>query len=349
MLEDYLAEVRKVEFAIVLYAGFFILSNFAGVSMLGDIAWAPYVESTSNSNPPSGATWVEGNSIHWADGSTEYYTSHDLGTVGDWRMNEGSGSTVSDRSGSSNSGSLVNGPTWTSGRYGQGLDFDGTDDYVEISDAGSLDITEQITITAWVKPDNCGERGTILTKNTAYYMQVNSDCTVATYTYYESGGSRTSSSYTYSNTALPTNEWSHIAFVEEPDGTRNIYINGELDKTASMEASIWDSTNPVRIGAQGSSTRRFDGTIDEVRLYNSDLSSRYIKELASGEGGAVTGPQGSLWFDGGSLHYIDQNGFERVVRGVDTGNNPGGSTGDTWIENGNIHYIDQNGNERRVG
>lgn len=342
-------EGRKTESLIILYVGFFVVSNLAGLSFLSDAAWAPYVNTQSNSEATAGAIWVEGESFRWADGSTEYYTEHDLGTVGDWRLNEGSGSTASDVSGSSNDGSLINDPTWVSGRYGQALDFDGTDDYVEVSDSASLDITEQITMSAWVNPDNCDDRGTVATKNGAYYMQVHSDCTVAVYTYYDNSGSKGSSSYTYSNSQIPTGSWTHIAFVEEADGTRNIYINGELDKTASMESTIWESNDPLRIGAQGSSNRRFDGTIDEVRIYNSALSSKYIKEIANGEGGKLTTSPGHLWIDGGNLHIIDQNNYQRVIRGDDTGNNPSGaSPGNIWIEGGNFHYIGTNGNERSV-
>lgn len=75
MLKEYLERAQKLEFAILLYVGFFLVSNFAGVSFFSEIGWAPY--TTSNSNAPQGAMWVEDDSIHWADGSTEYYIHSD--------------------------------------------------------------------------------------------------------------------------------------------------------------------------------------------------------------------------------------------------------------------------------
>lgn len=61
------------ESALVLYLAFFITVNFAGVSVLSPSAWAPY--SLQNTNAPQGSLWVEGDSVHWATGSMEYYFS----------------------------------------------------------------------------------------------------------------------------------------------------------------------------------------------------------------------------------------------------------------------------------
>ncbi|MCD5401962.1 DUF2341 domain-containing protein [candidate division NPL-UPA2 bacterium] len=58
-----------------------------------------------------------------------------------------------DTSDRGNHGTLANDPTWTpSGKFGYALDFDGTNDYVSVPDDASLDITDQITMEAWVKP-----------------------------------------------------------------------------------------------------------------------------------------------------------------------------------------------------
>src|SRR3989344_3676813 len=55
------------------------------------------------------------------------------GLVGYWTFDEGTGATASDSSGNNNTGTLTNGPTWTTGKIGQALSFDGVDDYVNIS------------------------------------------------------------------------------------------------------------------------------------------------------------------------------------------------------------------------
>ena len=65
------------------------------------------------------------------------------GLVGYWLFNEGSGTTVQDSSGNSNTGTLVNGPIWVTGRYGPGLNFDGVNDYVDVGSGFSLDNLKQ--------------------------------------------------------------------------------------------------------------------------------------------------------------------------------------------------------------
>ncbi|MCK4342415.1 MAG: LamG domain-containing protein [Phycisphaerae bacterium] len=71
--------------------------------------------------------------------------------VGYWTYDEGGGGTVHDYSGYGNNGTL-SGANWVSGVLGTALSFDGVDDYVEVADSASLDLTSAFTIEAWVKP-----------------------------------------------------------------------------------------------------------------------------------------------------------------------------------------------------
>ena len=77
------------------------------------------------------------------------------GPVAEWRLEEGIGTLAHDTSGQSNVGSLLpspNGPAWVNGKWGKGLQFDGLDDYVDVGNPPSLDITgNQVTVEAWVK------------------------------------------------------------------------------------------------------------------------------------------------------------------------------------------------------
>ena len=74
------------------------------------------------------------------------------GLVGWWSFDEGSGTIAYDRSGNNNNGTLINGPTWTQGKVGGALSFDGVDDYVVVPHNSTLNITSSITIMAWIKP-----------------------------------------------------------------------------------------------------------------------------------------------------------------------------------------------------
>jgi len=68
------------------------------------------------------------------------------GLVGHWTFNEGAGTTASDSSGNNNTGTLINGPIWTTGKIGQALDFDGVNDYVDLGGgAGTIERIGSLT------------------------------------------------------------------------------------------------------------------------------------------------------------------------------------------------------------
>src|SRR4029079_8408685 len=54
----------------------------------------------------------------------------DTSLVAAYNLYRGSGFTLTDQSGNSHSGTLVNGPAWSGGKYGGGLALDGVNDYV---------------------------------------------------------------------------------------------------------------------------------------------------------------------------------------------------------------------------
>lgn len=74
------------------------------------------------------------------------------GMVGYWKFNEGSGATAGDSSGQGNN-ETINGASWVNGKYGNGLDFDGNNDYLQKSTASFCNDT-QGTLMAWVKFGN---------------------------------------------------------------------------------------------------------------------------------------------------------------------------------------------------
>ena len=61
-----------------------------------------------------------------------------------------SGTTWTDLSGNGNTGTLTNGPTFSAGNMG-GIVFDGVDDYVTVANASSLNPSNGISVSVWVK------------------------------------------------------------------------------------------------------------------------------------------------------------------------------------------------------
>jgi arabinan endo-1,5-alpha-L-arabinosidase len=170
-------------------------------------------------------------------------------------------------------------PSLANGIRGNSFDF--SNDGITVSDSESLRMNNEITISAWVNPNSCNDHGTVATKQGSYYFQVHSDCTIASYTYH-GDSSRSNSDYTYSNTSIPTNEWSHIAFVEN-NGVRRLYYNGKLVREDNMEVGIWQDNQDLGIGQEIRDSRPFSGLIDEVRIYDSALDKKIINKLSSSD------------------------------------------------------------------
>ena len=79
------------------------------------------------------------------------------GLVGCWLFNEGGGNIVYDLSGHGNHGTLGGGtagycPAWTIGKFGSALNFDGSDDYVDVGTDESLDVAGgDFTVAVWAR------------------------------------------------------------------------------------------------------------------------------------------------------------------------------------------------------
>src|SRR5436190_2728831 len=71
--------------------------------------------------------------------------------VGQWALDEGSGTTAGDSSGKGNTGTLLNGAAWTSGKTGTAVPLDGVDDSIRVPSSTSLNsTTNQLTVAAWI-------------------------------------------------------------------------------------------------------------------------------------------------------------------------------------------------------
>lgn len=174
----------------------------------------------------------------------------------------------------------IEGPSWTpEGKYGAALEFDGIDDLVTIPDHPDLDLTDEFTIEAWVRPyESTWWISTVLNKGGAgsgapgYALYASYSGEPAGRTREASGGSMVSGF-----PELPEEAWSHLAFTSDGTDLR-LYVDGELRATSPAKAAE-ATTLPLKIG-QGTYAglnASFGGLIDEVRLYDEPLSEAEIK------------------------------------------------------------------------
>jgi hypothetical protein len=199
-------------------------------------------------------------------------------------FNENAGATAYDVSGNGNHGALKNGAAWSaSGKYGGAILFDGTNDLVNIADANSLDLTNGMTLEAWVKPSNVTGYKTVLckengTSNLAYAISANDNNSTTAYqrpnTRIRIGSTTTTSTGT---TKLPLNTWTHIASTY--DGTTlRFFINGTQVSATAVTGNMVSTTNMLRIGGSPAlGGQYFAGLIDEVKIYNRALTQVEIQ------------------------------------------------------------------------
>ena len=217
------------------------------------------------------------------------------GLVGHWKFDEGTGTTASDSSGNGNTGTLTNGPTWTTdSKVGSGaLEFDGVNDYVTMGAPSSLNITGAVTVSAWINPLSSGLNRNVLTKGSgagsgsggSQYDLV--DLGSNRFRFLVSNGTASISSLTGSGGA-PNNKWTHLVGVYDGVDTTQFYLNGVQVGTNTLVGfgGVLNSKGNFAIGGSGGANV-FNGSIDDVRVYNRKLSASEIQELYVLGGGTL--------------------------------------------------------------
>ncbi|MHA1233281.1 MAG: LamG domain-containing protein [Candidatus Helarchaeota archaeon] len=205
------------------------------------------------------------------------------GLVGYWTFddNDLNGTTIYDKSGNGNHGTLHNGvTTGQTGKLREAFSFDGEDDYVDCGNDESLDITDAITIEAWVyRKADSGTWERIAAKSDStlydYWLQIADDDTFGGGFADTSGTWHNTLDVSISGTPIPLNQWVHLVFVYDGAYVKG-YVNGQLDESDNIGSfTIRTSTRSVWIGRLINSYK-FNGLIDEVRIYNRALSAEEV-------------------------------------------------------------------------
>ena len=221
------------------------------------------------------------------------------GLVGWWNLDEGSGTSAADSSGNNNTGTLTNGPTWTtSGKINDALTFNGTNQYVSVASV-NLSATNAVTLSMWV--------------NRTYTAATNDMLFEAT----PDTGSSTSGFYIYPDTSAgdcsvggghldvslrgdvnwsgacynqpSSGAWHHLVAVydksQPASGEVTFYIDGVLQTPTNTNYNNNTNNfgnNPIYIASRGGASNYCAATIDDVRIYNRALSAAQVWSLYNG-------------------------------------------------------------------
>jgi hypothetical protein len=208
--------------------------------------------------------------------STPPPPSSSINPIGYWKFDEASGTIAKDSSGTGNHGTLVNGTGWTAGKSGSAVSFDGLDDFVKVATTGFS--TSQGTFTAWVKAPAFKSSPQYIFGHTTLppygsRIQLYSDDTGG----FLDLGFGDSNPRALNIQQLQPNIWHHVG-ITWSSGSYAAYVNG-IQKTTGSYSGLTSLNSYAHIGGIGNDSNPlpWNGTIDEVKVWNRALSSADIK------------------------------------------------------------------------
>ena len=188
------------------------------------------------------------------------------------------------------------------GQYGLALNFDGSDDYLRLDDAITIDdslhhligsMTNELTIMTWLKPNNTLGIQRLLSTSTA-----NSNNGFAFGL--SDGGLQFSAysvdNYNTTNTMLSSGVWYHVAVVMATDNTITstvtLYVNGQEVERIEHDTPIQvNNDDEIIIGSRDGTSEFFNGVLDELVIYDRALTAKQIDDIANPIGDGINNIQ----------------------------------------------------------
>ena len=269
--------------------------------------------------------------------------------VGQWKLDDGAGTTAMDASGNGNDGTLEGDPTVVDGQFGQALAFEGNRVVIPASDSLTAALFQgSFTMSAWINPTRTGNTWqqifrSLRALDTNDTLFINIDGRLSWRG--RVGGAWAGGMCETAPDVVPADQWTHVAVVG--DGTNfRIYVNGALSQESAFQTTDGENVT-YYIGGDTNAGESYTGMIDDVRVYNHVLTEDDVMASMLNQGGAMPkayGPvpvNGTLYADTwvslswragdfAASHdvYLGEN-FDDVNDG----------TGDTFIGNQSMEYF----------
>lgn len=194
-----------------------------------------------------------------------------------WKLNETSGTSASDSSGNSKTGTVTGTASWVSAVLNNGFSFNGA---TKIQATGLMGNPRNVSVAAWANLTTTDTTGAeVISLGDHFVLRLDDSGSTKAIFYNGSSYITASVSQTFAGTG-----WHHFAAVfDDGHGTLKLYIDGALAATTSTTSSVsWSGlgTNTV-IGrnGNGATASDFTGTLDEVRVYSYAISSTEVAQL----------------------------------------------------------------------
>ena len=201
------------------------------------------------------------------------------------------------------------------------LNLDGTGDYVDLSDeaggVSSFDFSSDFSFELWIKVGSFTDNWqAIMTKgDNSWRLSRYKTSNTLHFAISKAGGG-----YIQANGGTNVNDgqWHHIACVADISHNKlTLYVDGMPDATATFSGTINQSDYAVHIGGNAQRAgREFDGSIDEVRIWNSALSQAQVQANMHQR---LSGSEGNLLayynFEQGNANDLSGNAHHGTLAG----------------------------------
>jgi len=236
--------------------------------------------------------------------SISYAADKDL--VGAWLFDEGKGDIVSDSSGLGHDGETEGGPKWVDGKFGKGMEFDGTDDMVVVPDSDAFEFDDDFTLAVWINTEAApGSPPSIITKG--YHDTSNTKPWYLLY--YRPAGTMTmylrsladQNSVADGTTVINDGEWHHVIGMKAGDEVK-VYIDGKEDASVPLGGKDKYGESDYPLVFMTHYDRFLAGVIDEVAIFKRALKENEIQKLMDGLGSMLAvNPNDKLATSWGSI------------------------------------------------
>lgn len=192
--------------------------------------------------------------------------------VAEWLMDENTGvavDAVKDTSINTYDGdnTSMTEANWVPGKYGSGLRFDGTSNFVDIGPITDYEGTTNMSFSAWIRPNFLNTEATTRTVFFSERFTIAMSAPGGTDDFRASLNTGTSTSVDTTSVAWTYNEWHHLAFTYD-GALMKIYWDGKLEASTAKTGNISASS----LGTIGRNTlavgQHWLGDLDQIRFYN---------------------------------------------------------------------------------
>lgn len=192
-----------------------------------------------------------------------------------WDMNEGHGDIIYDITSNNNDGN-IHGAMWVDGKFGNSLEFNGINNFVEVEDNESLHFKPTFSLEIWFKPynliDKTSSRMNLQFKRNSYDLQVKSNDGRLLF---QVNG--LSPHYICTKTDIWNKGLWYQIVITFDDSNLKLFVNSVLENITKVSGTPNSSNNNFFLGAADDNSAYFNGTIDEISIFDRALTEGEIK------------------------------------------------------------------------